>query len=681
MRRRLFVLLAFLNIGILGSMVNHQWSATNAATIGQWNAYMAYHDVTEIEEVGNTIFVLASNNLYSYNRNDQSIHTYSKANALSDSEIAHIKYCPGAKQLVIAYKNENIDIMDLNGNVTNISDYYNASLTGDKNIHSIDIHGIYAYLSTGFGIVKLNIRKAEISDTYHLGIEVDYSYVENGRLYAASKTNGLYAGNLSDNLLDQNNWSRVGEYTARSQQLNPELLSLINTLKPGGPKYNYFGFMKFINGKLYTCGGANGRKATIQVLGNNEEWDVYQDDGISEKTGLTYEDFYCIDIDPTDNTHLFAGGRNGLYEFKNGQFLQHYNDQNSLIESFDLQNKEYELITGIQFDKNGNLWMLNSLATSQGIIEYTNTGEWVSHPTPVLMVYNKNASLPNRALPMLSKMMTDSRGLTWFVNNNWVTPSLYCYQYQNEKDAINAYTTFTNEDGVKVSVWYARCVTEDKSGNIWIGTNVGPLMLEPSQITSENPVFTQVKVPRNDGTNYADYLLSGVDITCITIDGGGRKWFGTNGNGVYLISEDNYTQIQHFLTNNSLLLSNNIESIAINDQTGEVFFGTDKGLCSYMSDATATNDEMNKDNVWAYPNPVRPDYTGLITVTGLSYNADVKIVTSNGVLVAQGKSNGGTFTWDGCDQNGRRVASGIYMVETATSTGEKGTVCKIAVVN
>ena len=141
------------------------------------------------------------------------------------------------------------------------------------------------------------------------------------------------------------------------------------------------------------------------------------------------------------------------------------------------------------------------------------------------------------------------------------------------------------------------------------------------------------------------------------------------------------TQLEHFTAENSKLLSNNIESIAINGTTGEVFFGTDKGLCSYMSDATDTNESMSKNNVYAYPNPVRPGYTGIITVVGLSFDADVKIVTSNGVLVAQGRSNGGTFTWDGCDTKGRRVASGVYMVETATSSGGKGTVCKIAVVN
>jgi hypothetical protein len=140
------------------------------------------------------------------------------------------------------------------------------------------------------------------------------------------------------------------------------------------------------------------------------------------------------------------------------------------------------------------------------------------------------------------------------------------------------------------------------------------------------------------------------------------------------------TQVQHFTTENSTLLSNDIKAIAINDKTGEVFFGTANGLCSYVSDATQTNSEMTKDNVYAYPNPVMPDYTGLITIVGLSYQADVKILSSAGKLIAQGKSNGGTFTWDGCDQSGNRVASGIYMVAIATNSGDKGTVCKIAVI-
>ncbi len=253
--------------------------------------------------------------------------------------------------------------------------------------------------------------------------------------------------------------------------------------------------------------------------------------------------------------------------------------------------------------------------------------------------------------------------------------------YNISTDQMIGYEKFVNQDNTTITVNNGiRCCVEDTDGNMWVGTNNGLLLLEQSQFYESSPVFTQVKVPRNDGTDLADYLLSGLDIQCIAIDGGGRKWVGTNNNGVYLISRDNMTQLQHFTSNNSCLLSDVVLSVAINQSSGEVFFGTDKGLCSYISDATEAATEMTKDNVWAYPNPVTPDYTGLITIVGLTDNADIKILAPNGALVAQGRSNGGTFTWDGNDQYGNRVASGVYMVATATNDGNKGTVCKIAIV-
>ena len=248
-------------------------------------------------------------------------------------------------------------------------------------------------------------------------------------------------------------------------------------------------------------------------------------------------------------------------------------------------------------------------------------------------------------------------------------------------DTLYKYDSFINQDGVSYNTnVLVYDVTEDKEENIWVATNKGIFYINKDDIGQSNVTFYQEKVPRNDGTNLADYLLTGISSRCIKIDGGGRKWVGTEGNGVFLISEDNMTQVHHFTTSNSPLISDNIYDVSINGTTGEVFFLTDKGLCSYMSDATTPNEEMTTDNVWAYPNPVTPDYTGPITITGLSYDADVKIVSTNGALINQGRSNGGTYTWDGCDSKGRRVASGIYMVVTATSNGEKGTVCKIAIV-
>ena len=327
---------------------------------------------------------------------------------------------------------------------------------------------------------------------------------------------------------------------------------------------------------------------------------------------------------------------------------------------------------GIKFDTQGNLWVLNSLAKGVSLLELSADHKWTDHHQTLL------TDDTGTTLPGLRNMMIDSRGLLWFVNNNWQDASLFCYDMEN--NALIKYNNFINQDDIRYGVTWTYCVTEDREGNIWVGTDVGPFMIQKSEIRQENVTFQQVKVPRNDGTNYADYLLSGISISSIAIDGGNRKWFGTNGAGAFLISADNLEQIQNFTTDNSKLITNNVSSIAINQQSGEIYFLSDNGLCSYQSDATEPAEEMKKDEVWAYPNPVTPDYTGLITITGLSYNADVKITSSNGALIAEGRSNGGMFTWNGCDQKGRRVISGIYDVISATSDGKSGICCKIAVI-
>ena len=744
----------------------------HGAAIGTWTSYLAYGDITEIQPAGKRVYVLSSKGLFSYNTSDQSVETYDKMNALNDCNISHIAWCQAAKRLIIIYENQNIDLLDEQGNVINISDYYSKSMMVEKTINEVSVYGSSAYLSTNFGILKINVVDAEISATYNLGKKINSTAFYQGFIYASSESEGILAGNIKDNLLDKSYWKKETDLeTKKIAVLDNQLLAFIpgtvyrrtdsgwqhaynchysffsqsggqiilgtnqyawiitpagsptliskglngvktltydstnkcywtnqndgklcsmtieddtftmqlTDISPDGPKYNYFGAMRYANNMLYTCGGGYDsfaellRPATVQTFAANN-WIIYQDD-MGETVGNSMQDITCIDVDPKDPNHVFAGGRAGIYEYLNGRFVRHYNAENSLLMySTPDNNPNYILTLGIKFDKQGNLWCLNSLAQNASILELKTDGTWESHHHSILMDDNE------RSLANMKCLILDSRGYFWFVNNHWGLPSFYCYDPGS--DAINHYTTFVNEDGSTLNPNGVKCIAEDKEGNLWIGTNVGPLMLPASDIANgSNAVLQQIKVPRNDGTNFADYLLSGVEITCITIDGGNRKWFGTNGNGAYLISADNMTQVQHFLSTNSMLLSDNIESIAINDQTGEVFFGTDNGLCSYMSDATATNETMDKDHVYAYPNPVQPGYTGLITITGLSMNANVKIVTANGAVVAEGVSNGGTFTWNGRDGEGRRVASGVYMVMTATSEGKKGTVCKIAIVN
>lgn len=654
-------------------------------THAQWKAYLSYYEPKEIEQANDgIIYVLASGGLFSYSTQDQEVRTYDKTTLLSDCQISHIAWCKSAKKLVIAYDDYNIDLLSQNDDVVNMPAYMNTSMTVDKTINSVDIHGNDAYISTNFGIVRLNVANASFSDTYQLGFRVDYCYIDNQYIYAASSTKGLYRAKLASNLLNPGQWTRVGNFTARTKTMDADLLAIVNKVKPEGPKYNNFGFLKIHKGRLYSCDGGfdliNDRlyPGAIQVL-NNTTWTIYQDD-ITKSTGINYQDVMSLDIDPRDENHVMAGAKSGVYEFRNGKFIKLWNDANSPIESFNKQSRDYEMMLSVMFDSDGNLWALNSQAPTQSIIEYTKDGQWVSHKHDELMKLKYLFPEP-QSLGFMQGLMTDSRGLIWFVNNYWGLPSFYAYQ--SDKDIITSFVTpYVNEDGTEVSnIFYVRCIKEDKDNNMWIGTDKGPLMITPDQITASSPVYTQVKVPRNDGTNYADYLLSGVDTRCIYIDSSNRKWFGTTSNGLYIIDSDNITTLAHFTQENSKLLSNNILSLAFNESTGEMYIGTDRGLCSYTSHFADNSQGMTKDNVWAYPNPVRSGYSGPITITGIENNATVKIVTSNGTLVNEGTAENGQYKWYGLNRNGQRVASGVYMVEIATSEGEKGVVCKIAIVN
>ena len=656
----------------------------HAASIGSWRAYLAYTDITEIEKAGNELFVLASRNLYLYNIDDQSVRTFSKMDALSDCSIAHIAWNKKAGRLVVVYDNKNIDLLQPNGDCVNMPEYYMKSMTGDKTINDIYISDQYAYLATGFGIIKLDVSKAEINNTYQLDKKITAVAISGQNIYARIDKQSYIVASLQSNLLDPNNWTATTNVPSgifdKDKSVWNEYIETLRNIATDGPQYNYFGFMRFVDNHLYTVVGGFGagieenRDGAVQVWDGNS-WLIYQDN-LQDITNYEYKDLLSVDVDPTDASHVFAGGRSGTYEFKSGQFTQAYSCHNSTLGTAigATQNgrESYTLAESVKYDAEGNLWVLNSQSQTAPIHVLQKDNTWKTFTSSSLMN-------DDRTLGALQALTFDSKGLLWFVNNHWTKPSLHFFNPQTEE--VTSFFNFINQDGTRVDVNSVQCIAEDKNGDLWVGTNVAPLLLSRNKIAEQEPEFEQVKVPRNDGTNYADYLLSGVNISGIVVDGGNRKWFATKGNGAYLISADNLTQLQHFTAENSNLLSNNIESVAIDNVSGEVFFGTDKGLCSYISDATAVVDEMTKETVYAYPNPVRPDYTGLITITGLTYDADIKIVTANGALVAEGRSNGGTFTWDGRDQNnGKRVASGVYMVMAATSEGSKGTVCKIAII-
>lgn len=456
--------------------------------------------------------------------------------------------------------------------------------------------------------------------------------------------------------------------------------AVLSNIIPNSPIRNLPYFIKFEGERMFVTGGGLtsqilGNKGTIMTFENNT-WDYFQEDGITEVTGLPYSNITSIIEDPRDSKHHFASSAGqGLYEFYDNQFVKLYGLNNSTLESAlpDSQHKnQYVWVNGLVYDNNQNLWMLNCTPYHQiHILDRNN--KWIP------LGYAEIGNPLNFECALI-----DRRGWLWAAATYQQRGGLFCLDHREtledpSDDQHKFYTKYINQDGTILD-YSIYCLAEDKDGVIWIGSGQGPLVVtNPSKVFKDDFYFTQIKVPRNDGTNLADFLLANTLVKTIAIDGANRKWIGTEHEGVYLLSQDGMETIHHFTAENSPLLSNSISSIAINPHTGEVFIGTSKGLISYQSDATEGGDQLSED-AYAYPNPVKSDYTGVITVTGLVRDTDVKITNTSGKLIYSGTSVGGQFTWNGRNLQGNKVASGIYFVLAADKDGKQGIATKIVII-
>lgn len=692
MRKILFTLLIYI------STVFHAFGLA----VGTWQVYPSYANLTEISPAGDVCFALASGSLFAYNNTTAETTVFNKTTGLAGIDISHIAWSQQAKRLVVAYGDGNIDLVSASGDITNVPGLYLSEIVSDKTVSHIYIDRQFAYMSIGVGVMKLDVKKGVVADTYQLGFVVDHSYVKDGYLYAVSKAQGTWRGLLTDNLLDKNRWQRVGGYAALTDdRLNVRdastglwwtrndagllacyILAADGTrtyktegVLPEGPASNHFYRLYMHGGKLYSVAGFWAQENNAGYPGevhvwNGQNWSEFEQP-TSQMIGHDYIDLLCMDFDPKKEGHVMVGAKGGVYEFQNGKFIKHYGRQNSVLES-GVNSDNYTIVSTLKYTDNGDLWVLNSMVDNPIWKIEHGSGNWVNYPhlemsTPAK--YNLVSLLQSRY----------NKNIMWFANNYYMENRLYAYDFVNDK-LVGHGPNFTNEDGTVITPVMVYALAEDLDGNVWIASSNGPFYISSADAIAGNDAFIQHKVPRNDGTNLADYLLSDVKTRCIAVDGANRKWMGTE-NGVFLISSDCNTLLQHFTTENSPLPSNTVYDICIDNNSNIVYFATERGLCSYASDATQPSEEMTKDNVYAYPNPVTPEYTGKITIVGLSFNADVKIVTSNGALVNQGRSTGGSYQWDGRDLKGKRVASGVYMVQAATETGDKGVVCRIAVVN
>ncbi|WP_066630213.1 type IX secretion system anionic LPS delivery protein PorZ [Labilibacter marinus] len=477
---------------------------------------------------------------------------------------------------------------------------------------------------------------------------------------------------------------------------------------PDGPNSNLAYKIKASENSLWVVAGVNHYvypifiRAECSILRDNK-WtnvnthnnDILKKSYILNINGDTLWgafNFNDIAIDPRDDTHGYiSSAHTGIYEFKDDKIVTHYSLYN---DNFPIALAHiWQSVNGVAIDREGNLFSTNigdsiPILVKPDIIQdksENNNYGWYKYN---YVSYEDNVSDPWLWQTIITTWnhfwcisFRNPAGLfVYDINGTIETDSDDSYRYAGDSNNTG-YSPFLlwDEDG-KVIDAKPTCLAEDKNGYIWVGTSQGILVYyRPRDIFNiEKLVASRIKIPRNDGSSLADFLLDKEEITDIAVDGANRKWIGTLNNGVYLVSSDGTKTINEFNTSNSPLISNIITSITINPKSGEVFIGTNKGIVSYRG--TATEGEKSYSNVKAFPNPVQPNYMGSISVTGLIENSNIRITDISGKVVYQANSTGGQIIWDGKNVFGEAVSSGVYLVFATNEDGSESMVTKIMII-
>ena len=392
---------------------------------------------------------------------------------------------------------------------------------------------------------------------------------------------------------------------------------------------------------------------------------------------------YSLVFDPEDsNTYYIGSWFEGVYKVTDGKVVAKYDWTNSPLKKVEVSSTFHTCTTPcLMFDNNKNLWVLQGgndatplavLPRAKQSLSSTDSSDWL---TP---------SVKGVSGEFRSHMFFTSKGVKLQTKGIYDAPLVMFYDDENPASSniqSKVFTTLTDQDGKEYAWDYINCFAEDKNGKVWMGTDNGVGEYYP-QNAFAGSTFTinHIKVPRNDGTNLADYLLDNTEVTCIAVDGSNRKWLGTATSGILLVSEDGSEILEQFTTDNSPLLSNRIISVCCNPLNNKVYVGTEKGLMEYSSDSEPPAESYSE--IYAYPNPVRPEYTGEITIRGLMENSLVKIADSEGNVIKSIRSIGGMTTWDGCDNSGKPVKSGVYFILASQNENEtsSGAVSKILII-
>jgi len=442
-------------------------------------------------------------------------------------------------------------------------------------------------------------------------------------------------------------------------------------LTPEGPFNNYVYSLTYADGVLWSASGGKNQYGENNYFDFNVnklingKWESFNwNSGVIDRK---YKDAIQVMPQPGNPDRFFVASWGfGLFEFENGTLKKVYNEKNSPLQTR-VEGDNYTRIGGLGYDSGGNLWMTNSLVNNN-LHKLKPDGTWESLYLP---------EVANIDEINVGQILITKNDDIWIIVPHDKTKGIYVVNkdgsIKKQLDVIVQFSNGTQTVNTPMNDVYS--FAEDLDGAIWVGTSNGiAVYSDPTGVfTSGNIYANQPGLDLKDGYYHA--LLQNVTVTSIVVDGGNRKWCGSKSDGLFLISDDGEHELEHFTTENSPLISDNITSLAYDGESGILYIGTQLGLVSYRTDSKDANEGFGK--VYAYPNPVRENYKGNIYITGLVFDTNVKITTASGRLVYETKSNGGQAVWDGNDLAGNRVHTGVYLAFCASADGSQSTVTKI----
>lgn len=484
-------------------------------------------------------------------------------------------------------------------------------------------------------------------------------YGPDGSLKKTISSYGWGIPGISQGIIENNNiW--IGDINYGLIEGN---MTVFNNLPLNGPASNDVANIVSENGKTIICAG--GADDSRNPLNRSLQVSVFENNQFINIVSGTQADAMRAVIDRGNNSHFFVSSwGDGLLEYNNNSLVKQYDASNSPLQIGSTPGSGIR-ICGLAIDRSKNLWITHSDA--DGSIRILKPdGTWISYPLTI-------------SVPVIGDIISTENGQKWitlpggyglFVIDDNNTPDNFT------DDRTRRLTVIDSDDKVINTVFSE---AEDLDGNIWIGTDQGPVIYNnTANIFEDDARGYRIKVPRNDGSGLADYMLGTESITSIAVDGANRKWLGTKSSGVYQLSADGTTMIKNYTEQNSPLFSDSIATVAVDDITGEVWFGTSKGVLSVRE--TATSGKQSFSDVYSFPNPVREDFSGNVTITGLMKDTEIKITDVSGNLVFETISEGGQASWDLTTYKGHRVSTGVYLIFCSNSDGSKSCVTKILVI-